>query len=571
MTGTDDRILIILDLDETLIYATKDPKDESWNLELGQYKIYNRPGLKEFLEKISSNFRVAVWSSASDDYVKLVVEKIFPKEYKLEFVWGRSMCTLQHDNEHLEDLGYFDYYSHLNYSKILKKIKKRGLGSLERTIIIDDTPRKSKYNYGNAIYPSEFKGDQSDDELELLAKYLLTLKNVGNVRTIEKRGWQKKVTLLILFCLVFLNNLQAQSGLKLTIVEKSNKTPVYRAHVFTSDTNGTVSNIDGRCNLFASIDYDSIHVTCIGYEKVNVHKDAIKDTIFLELDEIILNDIVVRPFSPKDTIIKAFQLVDINYRQNTQQTAFYRNVLFVNDTLEKMLEAELIFGFNAKNRLEIKMNKLLKFMDSTNDSRINTSPYNVIPKSKVDKYPFFNTNHYEYAYHGFLKNNAAYEIEFSRNSNAPIEIAPYKGLIYIDSETLAFTKLELQYDDLYLKQIDMHHEFSKNDFVDISTQLSKLIISFTKQNGKYVLNNLSLIGQDRRDYSISDAIETCFHYSEIMITSQSEYVPLNKKEVLNEKWNIYKIPTGKFNNQETFIPNQMLLPTQVNKLSTFFQ
>ncbi|MBL3658997.1 NIF family HAD-type phosphatase [Fulvivirga sediminis] len=161
-----------------------------------KYKVYIRPGLKQFLDKLIINFKVAVWSSASDDYVKKIVNKIFPEEYPLEFVWGRSMCTLQHDTQSLDDLGYSDYYNHLNYSKILKKIKKRGIGRLERTLIIDDTPRKSKYNYGNAIYPSEFKGDQSDNELELLTKYLLTLKDVDNVRTIEKRGWQEKIKLI---------------------------------------------------------------------------------------------------------------------------------------------------------------------------------------------------------------------------------------------------------------------------------------------------------------------------------------------------------------------------------------
>lgn len=193
MTGTEEqRILVILDLDETLIHATTEPEDENWNFELEKYKVYVRPGLKEFLDQLKQNFRVAVWSSASDDYVKKVVEKIFPEEYKLEFVWGRSMCTLQHDPQSLEDFGYSDYYNHLNYSKILKKVKKKGIGSLDRILIIDDTPRKSKYNYGNAIYPTEFKGDQTDNELELLSRYLSTLKNVENVRTIEKREWQKR-------------------------------------------------------------------------------------------------------------------------------------------------------------------------------------------------------------------------------------------------------------------------------------------------------------------------------------------------------------------------------------------
>ena len=46
-------------------------------------------------------------------------------------------------------------------------------------------------NYGNAIYIKEFTGDVNDCELRHLYNYLLTLKTVKNVRTIEKRGWRK--------------------------------------------------------------------------------------------------------------------------------------------------------------------------------------------------------------------------------------------------------------------------------------------------------------------------------------------------------------------------------------------
>jgi len=46
-------------------------------------------------------------------------------------------------------------------------------------------------NYGNAIYIKEFTGDLNDCELQHLYNYLLTLKTVANVRTIEKRGWRK--------------------------------------------------------------------------------------------------------------------------------------------------------------------------------------------------------------------------------------------------------------------------------------------------------------------------------------------------------------------------------------------
>lgn len=88
-----EKILVILDLDETLIHATDKPHDDTWDFQVFHYKVYKRPYLQEFLLGLKEHFDVAVWSSASDDYVDLIVKEIFPEDYTLKFVWGRSRCT----------------------------------------------------------------------------------------------------------------------------------------------------------------------------------------------------------------------------------------------------------------------------------------------------------------------------------------------------------------------------------------------------------------------------------------------------------------------------------------------
>ena len=186
-------LLVILDLDETLVHATYKPVNDHWDFEIGKYKVYKRPGLDLFLSNLGKHFKVAVWSSASDEYVKKVVEKIFPADLELLFVWGRSKCTLKRKYQDPDD-GPADMYDHLQYVKVLRKVHKKGFGTRERMIIIDDTPRKSMYNYGNAIYPKEFNGEQDDRELELLFAYLLTLNEVENVRHIEKRHWRTSIS-----------------------------------------------------------------------------------------------------------------------------------------------------------------------------------------------------------------------------------------------------------------------------------------------------------------------------------------------------------------------------------------
>lgn len=172
--------LIILDLDETLIHATERELDISYDFKFDKYFVYERPYLRQFLVDISKHFSIGIWSSASDDYVNEIVRHIKPDNVDFVVVWGRSKCSLK------RDLTFDTYF----FEKRLDKLKKKGFG-LEQILVVDDSPSKSRTNYGNAIYIKEFAGDTSDKELQFLYNYLLTLKEVDNIRTIEKRGWRQ--------------------------------------------------------------------------------------------------------------------------------------------------------------------------------------------------------------------------------------------------------------------------------------------------------------------------------------------------------------------------------------------
>src|SRR5689334_16338243 len=89
------RTLLILDLDETLIHATERPLERAADFSVYGYHVYRRPRLDAFLAECARHFELAVWSSASDDYVRAVVETIFPDPAALHFVWGRSKAVLR--------------------------------------------------------------------------------------------------------------------------------------------------------------------------------------------------------------------------------------------------------------------------------------------------------------------------------------------------------------------------------------------------------------------------------------------------------------------------------------------
>ena len=176
--GSGRPILLILDLDETLVHATEGPLGHDHDFTVGPYVVYRRPHLDEFLATCSVCFRLAVWSSASDVYVRDVIGRIITPGIGLAFAWGRSRCVRRFNPESYET----------DYLKDLKKVKRVGY-DLRRVLIIDDTPRKVRRHYGNAVYVPPFTGNLEDRTLPRLAGYLASLRDEPDVRVLEKRGW----------------------------------------------------------------------------------------------------------------------------------------------------------------------------------------------------------------------------------------------------------------------------------------------------------------------------------------------------------------------------------------------
>jgi carboxy-terminal domain RNA polymerase II polypeptide A small phosphatase len=175
------KILVIFDLDETLIHATKESLARKEDFMIGEFHVYKRPFLDFLLLTLSRCNSLAIWSSGTSLYVNTVVEKIRPRGIKFEFTWSREKCTQRFDPD------YNDYF----YAKKLEKVENLGFAK-ERILIVEDLHRNVSLNYGNAVLVKPYAGDE-DNELELLCKYLASIGDISDVRPIEKRGWRSKV------------------------------------------------------------------------------------------------------------------------------------------------------------------------------------------------------------------------------------------------------------------------------------------------------------------------------------------------------------------------------------------
>jgi len=178
--------LLVLDIDETLVFAAEKKLFYEPDFNVLDYYIYKRPGLDIFLNTCLEWFDVGVWTSSGEAYAQGVLSMIFNDVNKLKIVLTSNHCVRKFNH----DIG-------CHYTiKDLKKIVRKTGHPIEQVLMIDDSKEKVERNYGNAIIVNEFTGQPDDDELPELLKYLELIGPVENVRTVDKLRWRSKLKVI---------------------------------------------------------------------------------------------------------------------------------------------------------------------------------------------------------------------------------------------------------------------------------------------------------------------------------------------------------------------------------------
>jgi carboxy-terminal domain RNA polymerase II polypeptide A small phosphatase len=173
------RLLVIFDLDETLIHGSNATPVDCADFMSGPHRCRYRPHALDLVGGCFERYDVGVWTSAGEDHAASVVDAVFGSSANLQFVWSNSRCTKTRDYE-LDEIVWI---------KDLGKLKKLGY-DLDRVVAIDDSPEKHARNFGNLLRVTPWTGDQDDTELQDVARYLQWLDQQPSVRSVEKRGWR---------------------------------------------------------------------------------------------------------------------------------------------------------------------------------------------------------------------------------------------------------------------------------------------------------------------------------------------------------------------------------------------
>ena len=179
----DERKLVVLDIDETLLHASTTELDQPLDYRATRTFVYKRPHVDQFLRYCLQNYRVAVWTTASAQFAQEIFSEVFPIARELEFIWSFEHCT-----DSLKANGDFN-----QKIKDLSKIESQSI-DLKNIVMIDDTAEKLRLNQTNLIHISPFFGEQNDRELLFLIEYLETIKELDDIGEKNKQNWRQHLS-----------------------------------------------------------------------------------------------------------------------------------------------------------------------------------------------------------------------------------------------------------------------------------------------------------------------------------------------------------------------------------------
>jgi len=140
----EDRISVVLDLDETLIYAREGP-------------LYARPGLDDLLKLVKDQFEGIVWTAGVKAYAQAVVRNVDKNQ-------AIHHCVYRHKKWFSGQAGY---------NKDLNLLGR----DLSKTLILENTPDCLRGNEENGILVADYEGGEfPDNTLPAIAMLLVDLK-----------------------------------------------------------------------------------------------------------------------------------------------------------------------------------------------------------------------------------------------------------------------------------------------------------------------------------------------------------------------------------------------------------
>ena len=182
----DNKKLLILDLDETLIHSDLDfllkeknvKYDEVLHFDSEEEKniplpVVLRPGVFEFLDYASKNFDLIVFTASDQQYADAIINYIEKDKKYFKMRLYRNNCIFIEPGLYIKDLRIFN-----------------SIKDLENIIILDNSLFSFANQLNNGILITSFFDDKNDTFLDSVKEYLEYIKNEKDIRQANKDSFR---------------------------------------------------------------------------------------------------------------------------------------------------------------------------------------------------------------------------------------------------------------------------------------------------------------------------------------------------------------------------------------------
>jgi hypothetical protein len=293
------------------------------------------------------------------------------------------------------------------------------------------------------------------------------------------------------------------------VIDLETKKPVIFANVYLIGSSlGTVTNAEGEFVLkvpTAELNR-KLGISNLGYKNIVISLYDLKDKeniIKLELAATPLEQVVIRSDNPLELLRMAYRRINENYSTDPEmQVGFYRETVKQNRSYVAVAEAVLdVYKSPYSSVLDYDRVKIFKGRKSNDVKKMDTLMFKLQggPKTSllldVVKNPgellsedYFNKYNFSFAGYVSIDGRDNYVIEFDQRPE--VDIALYKGKIYLDTKNMAISRIDFSFSDKALDIADNELVRKKPMDMKIDVISADYSINYRVLDEKWYLNHV---------------------------------------------------------------------------------
>lgn len=320
---------------------------------------------------------------------------------------------------------------------------------------------------------------------------------------------------------------------------------------------GTVTNEEGEFTLKLKERPEVIVFSCVGYKSRKVRTEDFKSpmTVSMSPGTVMLNEIIVQNADAREIVLKAIDKIDRNYpRVPNLLRGFYRETVQKRQRFVSVAEGVVDVYKSAYNRgdwrdgVAILKGRRLISQRSSDTLGVKLQGGPVLPvhldlvKERDILFSDEELSHYDFSFKVSEKLDDRMQYVISLTPRVVMPYALYKGTLYIDQETLAFTRIEVELDmsdtqkvtDMILRKKPLGLRFTPHELT--------VSIDYKTDGGVTRINYIRNVIRFRCDWKRRIFKSNFTVVSEMVVTDRKEgeqVRPIRVRDTFNRRDNFY--------------------------------